>query len=472
MTHSKTKIVCTIGPSSNSVENLVKLIDCGMDIARLNFSHGSYDQHRDAIANIREASGITGKPIAIMQDLQGPKIRVANFENGSAILTEGAEFTITTDMSIMGNENIVATTYDKITEDVRIGNTLLLDDGYLILEIINVTRKEIITKVIKGGVLKSHKGIICQGNSFSAPAMSDKDVEDLKFGLSCDVDAVALSYVRSVRDIFELKTAMKIFGKVVGVVAKIERPEALDVIDEIIDEADAIMIARGDLGLEMPPELVPIVQKDIIAKCNCKAKPVITATQMLESMITNPRPTRAEASDVANSVFDGTDAVMLSAETSVGDYPFESVQYMNKITKTVEDHILKTHQRKAKKEHEVNELIDGLGNASVMLAEQINATAIVTLTTNTMTAKSIAKYRPGIPIIGLTNDPKIQRRLNFVWGCDPVLIEAMALSSEFEKLSDFLIDKHYINKGDLVVFVSGEEIPDSAAKQFIRVYSI
>lgn len=472
MTHSKTKIVCTIGPSSKSIENLCKLIECGMDIARLNFSHGTYDQHKEIIDNVREACKITGKTVAIMQDLQGPKIRINKFENDSVNLVEGNEFIITTDSSVIGNEFIVSTNYSSITEDVKPGNTLLLDDGYLVLSVKKIVDKNIYTQVVKGGVLKNNKGIICQGNSFSAPAMSEKDVEDLKFGLSCDVDAVALSYVRSVRDIYELKTAMKIFGKVVGVVAKIERPEALLVIDAIIDESDAIMIARGDLGVEMPPELVPIVQKDIINKCNDKAKPVITATQMLESMISNPRPTRAEASDVANSVFDGTDCVMLSAETSVGLYPFESVQYMNKITKTVEDHIFNKTEKYYNKKRDIHDLSDGLGKASVLLAEQINAACIVSLTTNTTTAKSIAKYRPSIPIIGLTTDPKILRRLNFVWGCDPVIMETGAISDKLENLSDFLLEKHYLNKGDIVVFVSGEIIPGSDAQQYLRVYTI
>ncbi len=472
MIRSKTKIVCTIGPASASVDALSRLIENGMDIARLNFSHGTYEQHKETIENLREAARLTGKALCIMQDLQGPKIRVGTFEGGSATLEEGACFIITTDKNAPGSSKRVSTTYGAITDDVKPGNTLLLDDGYLILSVNKVTRTEIHTTVVKGGVLKNHKGIICPGNSFSAPAMSDKDMEDLRFGLDCGVDVVALSYVRSVRDILELKTAIKIFGKTAGVVAKIERPEALEVIEEIIDESDAIMIARGDLGLEMPPELVPVVQKDLIAKCNRKAKPVITATQMLESMITNPRPTRAEASDVANAVYDGTDCVMLSAETSVGCYPFESVDYMSKIAKSMENHMQQAGKKPFALDFGTTDMIDALGKASVQLAEQINSAAIVTLTNNTATAKGIAKYRPRIPIIGLTSDPKTQRRLNFVWGCEPVLVDAASISDEFDSLSAWLQEKHYLNKGDLIVFVSGENMAGCYAGQYIRVLNI
>lgn len=472
MAHSKTKIICTIGPASSSVENLIKLIDCGMDIARLNFSHGTYDQHKETISNIRSACDIVGKQIAILQDLQGPKIRIGKFDNDFAELENGQEFKITTDKNQLGNSECVSTNYSHIVLDVKPGNTLLLDDGYIILKVKRVSSNEIITVVEKGGKLKSNKGIICQGSSFSAPAMSEKDVEDLRFGLSCDIDAVALSYVRSVRDILELKTAMKIFGKQVGVVAKIERPEALDHVDEIISECDSIMIARGDLGLEMPPELVPIIQKDIIVKCNNQGKPVITATQMLESMISNPRPTRAEASDVANAVYDGTDCVMLSGETSVGTYPFEAVQYMNIITKTVEDHILEQGDKYFAHIQYNDDVYDALGRASVLLAEQISAKAIVTLTTNTQTAKSIAKYRPKIPIIGLTNNVNTYRRLNFVWGCEPSFMVNFDIENHSEYISEHLLKHKLLEAGDRVVVVYGENQEDAHNREMIRLYQI
>jgi pyruvate kinase len=329
MNFRKTKIVCTIGPASSDINVLVKMIETGMDVARLNFSHGTHEQHKELIQTIRQASEISGKKIAILQDLQGPKIRTEQVENGCVILKDGDEFTITTENIGFGTSQIVSTSYKDLPSDLSKGAILLLDDGYLILKVNSIHGDKIKTTIIKGGELRNNKGIIAPGISFSAPSLSEKDLEDLKFGLSHDIDVVALSFVRSVRDILELKTTMKIFGRIVPIIAKIERPDAVLDIDNIIAEVDAIMVARGDLGLEMLPEQVPIIQKELIRKCNHFGKPVITATQMLESMIKNPRPTRAEASDVANAVIDGTDCVMLSGETSVGRYPIEAIEWVS-----------------------------------------------------------------------------------------------------------------------------------------------
>ncbi len=466
----KTKIICTIGPSSSGQENLIKLIQAGMDAARLNFSHGTHEEHLTNISDIRKASEITGKPVAIIQDLQGPKIRTGKVENGSVLLEDNSDFIITTEIMPFGNSKIVSTSYKNLVDEVKKGNTILLDDGYIILTVEKVENKKIHTRVVKGGYLKDHKGIIAPGVSSSAPSLSEKDIDDLKFGLANDVDVVALSFVRSERDVLELKTAMKIFGRSVPIIAKIERYEGVEDIEDIIDESDAIMVARGDLGLEMPAEQVPVLQKEIIQRCNIHGKPVIIATQMLESMINNPRPTRAEASDVANAVIDGGDCVMLSGETSVGKYPFESVDFMSRIIKTVEA----KYPPKPLDYVEDRSVSDALGKASCLLAEQINASAIITFTGSGFTTKSIAKYRPAKPIIVLTDSPHIQRRMNsLIWGTQAVLVENFDQSdSLFKEITNLEQKFDYITSGDYVVYVAGLSATKLMSENTIKVIEV
>jgi pyruvate kinase len=452
----KTKIICTIGPATESVDSLVQLINRGMNVARLNFSHGTHDYHSLLIANIREASAKAGRQVAILQDLQGPKIRIENIENGSVFINDGDELIITSDFMEFGTREIVSTSYKNLPSDLKIGNTLLLDDGYIILKVEAITGNKIKTRIIKGGELKSRKGIIAPGVSFSAPSLSEKDLEDLKFGLNSGIDVVALSFVRNVRDIIELKTAMRIFGRPVPIVAKIERPEAVKSINDILSEVDAIMVARGDLGLEMPPEEVPLIQKEIIRKSICFGKPVITATQMLESMIYNPRPSRAEASDIANAVLDGTDCVMLSAETGTGKYPFEAVEYMNRIVRTIEENFKNKDYNLGIYDIDDSDVSNAIGKAACLLAEQINASAIITLTSTTLTTKKIAKYRPTVPIIAVTNSDHVHRRLNFVWGVTSLFVEGEHdFINDFELLKPYLLEFDFLKSGDLIVFVSG-----------------
>ncbi len=471
MNSKKTKIVCTIGPATSDLDMLVRLIESGMDSARLNFSHGSHEQHIQTIKNIREATKITGKEIAIIQDLQGPKIRVAEIEGGSCILEDGAKFIITADDIKEGNSERVATTFPDIVKDVQVGKPLLLDDGYITLMIEEISGSDIITKVIKGGVLKSRKGIIAPGSCISAPSLSDKDLEDLKFGLDNGIDLVAISFVRSEKDVYDLRTAMKIFRRQVPVIAKIERAEAYDSIEAIITEADGIMVARGDLGLEMPAEEVPAIQKDIIAKCNFHGKPVITATQMLESMIENPRPTRAEASDVANAVLDGTDCVMLSGETSVGRYPLDAVEYMSKIIKSMERTQPSGSLRYLRPEAVMDNIADALGKAACVIADQIEAAAIIPFTNSAYTARNIAKYRPDIPIISLTNNIETLRFLCIVRGIKPILVEEFKDKENiFRDLGNYVKNFKHIKTGDTVVFVAGlapyKDMPDNTLKVF------
>ena len=467
----KTKIICTIGPASNQLDNLIKLINAGMDVARLNFSHGKHEVHQETVENIRKASGITGKEIAIMQDLQGPKIRTEIVENNAVELIDGQEFVITTNEIPIGNSKIVQTSYKELPNEVKPGCQILVDDGYLILEVLRINLNDIICKVIKGGILKNRKGIIAPGVSFSAPPLSEKDIEDLQFGLSLGIDYVALSFVKNARDIIELKTSMRLFKRSVPVIAKIERPEAIANLDEILNETDAVMVARGDLGLEFPAEQVPVLQKDIIKKCNQKGITVITATQMLESMINNPRPTRAEASDVANAVYDGTDCVMLSGETSVGTYPVESVENMVRIVKTVEDKIYNIPFGDRLYTNLESNISDSLAHASCAMAEQLNARAIAALTSSSNTARSIAKFRPRIPVIGITDDINIARRMTMIWGIIPMFIEKIETIIEItEKLKENAILKTLENSNNYVVFVSG--FNNAISENVIKVIKI
>ncbi|MCL5992537.1 MAG: pyruvate kinase [Bacteroidetes bacterium] len=490
----RTKIICTIGPSTDSVESLIKLLNTGMDAARLNFSHGTHEWHLQTIKNIRAASDSTGKPVAILQDLQGPKIRTGKVENSSVQLTDDNLFTITIDDLTLGNSSKVGTTYKDLINEVKPGNTILVDDGYIILSVEKITKNDIITRVIKGGTLKNNKGIIAPGVSSKAPSMSEKDIDDLKFGLNAGVDAVGLSFVRSEADVIELKAAMKIFGRVIPVISKIERYEGYEDIEDIIMESDAIMVARGDLGLELPAETVPVLQKEIIKKCNYHGKPVIIATQMLESMIENPRPTRAEASDVANAVLDGTDCVMLSGETSTGKYPFEAVDYMNRIIRVIEEKYDISHKNvnlpnvagvqnfrtpyvSGVQNFEPLQLIDvgdALGRASCVIAEQIKAAAIVPLTSSGFTAKNIAKYRPKIPIVALTEIAHTQRRLNsFVWGIEARLVPADITPEDiFNKLREYLLNLDYIKSGDYIVFVAGLSAGSIMPDNMLKVYQL
>ncbi len=358
--------------------------------------------------------------------------------------------------------------------EVKVGNTILLDDGYLILSVKSIKGNDIITQVVKGGVLKNNKGIIVPGAISMAPSLSEKDLEDLRFGLANGVDAVALSFIRSARDVVELKTTMKLFGRSVPVISKIERLEGYQDIDNIIEESDGIMVARGDLGLEMPPEMVPILQKEIISKCIAHAKPVIIATQMLESMIENPRPTRAEASDVANAVIDQADCVMLSAETSVGKYPFDAVDYMHRIVHTIEQkYNRKDLHIEYRDENGDNDVCDALGKASFVIAGQINAKAVICSTSTGSTARNVAKYRPNMPIIVFTDSENTVAKLSFLKGVRPYLVHDYYASVQLsEEINQKLITMPNLNIGDKVVIVAGISARGISKKNFISVAEI
>ncbi|MBN1448402.1 MAG: pyruvate kinase [Bacteroidetes bacterium] len=467
----RAKIIGTIGPASREDHMLRSLIEAGMDIARLNFSHGTHEEHAETIGRIRRVADELHRPIAILQDLQGPKIRTGAVPDGGVELRDGATFIITTEDIDIGSAERVSTAYDALPGDVHEGQTILLDDGYLSLEVEELTATEIRTRVTKGGTLTSNKGIIVPGATISAPPLSGKDVDDLRFGLSAGVDAVALSFVRSERDIIELRTTMKLLGRIVPIIAKIERYEGISDIEDIVNEADGIMVARGDLGVEMPAEQVPVLQKRIIARCNFYGKPVITATQMLESMIDHPRPTRAEASDVANAVLDGTDCVMLSAETSIGSYPREAVAYMDRIIRAIEDGQRRSHATQHAVPEDIHlNVADAIGRACVVIAEQIDAAAIVTLTTSGGTARVIAKYRPAMPILALTDNEETLRQLAFTWGVHPHRIRPLQeVDFQLSALRQDVLASTLVDRGQYVVFSAGSPLQKRPSTNMLEV---
>lgn len=476
--HGKTKTVCTLGPSTCTVEMLVQLIHAGMDVVRLNFSHGTHDDHLTTLRNVREAMQRTGEHLAVLQDLQGPKIRIGGFNVPFIELTAGNRFTITTEPGT-GDHTRVSTSYTNLTRDVHPGDRILLDDGKLRVQVIEVQGANVLCEVVIGGTLSAHKGINLPGVAVSAPSFTEKDLHDLEFGIRNDIDYVALSFVRTAEDIRELRKIIigKITeGRYLPIIAKIEKPQAVANIDSIIAEADGVMIARGDLGVELPPEDVPMLQKMITRKCNQAGKPVIIATQMLESMINNPTPTRAEASDVANAVIDGGDAVMLSGETSVGRYPLEAVQIMDRIIKKVETEHSGQVRVLDRPQGIVESRLDALGRAACVLAEQMNAAAIVTVTHSGETARGISRYRPRPKIIAITDRPKILRRLQLLWGVRGMVIEDEELNRDSDKalevIQSRLLESGMIMRGEYVIMLAGQPFFARGSTNFIKVEKV
>ncbi len=470
----RTKIICTLGPAVNTLDKIIGLIEAGMDVARLNFSHGDYEEHLNFIKLVRKASEITGKHIPILQDLQGPKIRVGKLKSEPMDLKTGELVILTTEKNYtsFSGENVIPVQYEYLTEDLKPGDTVLLDDGLIELKVLKVEDGKVKCEVVDGGILKSHKGVNLPGVDVRIPSLTEKDVEDLKFGLENEVDFVALSFVRKKDDIIDLLSKMESFGRNVPVIAKIEKVEAVKSIDEIIEVADGIMVARGDLGVELPTEDVPVLQKMLIKKANKAGKPVITATQMLESMISNPRPTRAEATDVANAVLDGTDAVMLSSETSIGKFPIESVQVMDRIIRTIETQY-KFYEPVFDSNLKLKDEVDAIGRAACLLAQQLNAKAIVTITHTGATAKAISKYRPNVKIIALTDSYEVVRRLNIVWGVIGVKIKEITETDQtIQNAKIQLRESKLLNPGDLIILTAGIPLFQRGSTNMIKVEKI
>lgn len=451
----RTKIVATIGPASNDLEMLEKLVTAGVNVARLNCSHGNYQTHSEAIRNIRSVSRRLNRPVAILLDLQGPKIRVGSLENGEPIhLKRNAPLAITVN-PILGTLQMIATTYQNLPLDVQPGDTILLDDGLIRLQVESKTRDTVHCKVINGGLLKEKKGINLPGVKVSAPSLTDKDIRDVTFGIKNGVDYLALSFVRTAEDLETIKAILRRQGAAIPVIAKIEKPEAVQNLAAILDAADGIMVARGDLGVEMQPELVPIIQKNIIAAAVLKNKPVITATQMLETMCVNPIPTRAEASDVANAIFDGTDAVMLSAETASGKYPLKAVRIMAKIAEQAErSPFLKVNIHYDS--DPVDPITHAVAQSAVNILQEVDARCIIAFSVSGSTSKQISKQRPSKPVYAFSSRMDTYNRLSLLWGITPMFIANIENAARLVEASErLLLAKNALQKGDLVVLVIG-----------------
>ena len=465
-THAK--IVCTLGPPSASLEALSALVAAGMDVARLNFSHGTHEEHAAMISAVRVASATAGRPIMVFADLQGPKIRLGNFAAGPVMIENGAEFTITTE-AVAGSATIASTVYADLARDVTPGDPILIDDGLIRLEVLSTDGTKVRCRVIEGGRLSDHKGINLPGVNVSAPAMTDKDREDLKFALECNVDAVALSFVRSPGDAVVARAAMERCGRRVPLFAKLEKPEAVDKLEAIVDAFDGLMVARGDLGVEMALEQVPLVQKRAIRLCRAHAKPVIVATQMLDSMINHSRPTRAEASDVANAVLDGADALMLSGETSAGRFPLESVRTMRRLIAAAET--LPCEKRPS--DAGAPAVSPTVARAAVETALALGARALVAFTRSGATARQIASYRAPIPLVAFAEDPDVLRQLPIVWGVRPYLMLNVRTTDYLVEQIDAAVRATGVARdGDLVVVVSGVPSGASGSTNQMRVHRV
>jgi pyruvate kinase len=471
----RSKIVCTIGPASHEPEMLKKLMLAGMDMARLNFSHGDEAYHGESIRRIREVAAALGKPVAILADLQGPKLRIGTVQDTGVPLESGETLILTTDHSLVGGPGRVPVQYEGLPEAVKEGDRILIDDGLLEVVVTAVNGQEITTRVVTGGLLTSNKGMNLPLASLSIPAITEKDRQDLRFALSQQVDWVALSFVRTPEDVLNLKSYIReqsAFGHPAPVIAKIEKPEGVENIDAIIAVVDGIMVARGDLGIETAPEFVPMVQKMIIHKCNQAGKPVITATQMLDSMIRNPRPTRAEASDVANAVLDGSDAIMLSGETAAGKYPVEAVETMVRIAQEAErvQATLPVHRVTPSP---VRSFAEAVAHASVETAIDLCAAAIVSPTVTGQTARIVSHFRPPCPIVAVTPSPIAQRELVLFWGVYPVLSNRATSTDEVINDAVQVAQKNgYVDEGDIVVITGGTAGSGAGTTNLMKVHLI
>jgi pyruvate kinase len=472
----RAKIVATVGPASSEPDMVEKLIATGVDVVRLNFSHGRHEDHALVLDRVRAASRHLQKPVGVLQDLQGPKIRTGPLKAGRAgvRLEAGAELVVTTEEEVLGDEKLVSTTYVHLGEDVRAGDRLLIDDGLLELRVLSTDGVRVRTQVIEGGMLGEHKGINLPGVALRTTAMSDKDRADVAFGVAHGVDAVALSFVRTADDIALCRDEMQRAGRVVPIIAKIEKPEALDHLDAIIAAADGVMVARGDLGVEILPERVPTLQKTICRKANAAGKPVIIATQMLNSMIDHPRPTRAEASDVANGIWDGADAVMLSGETASGRFPLQAVQMMDRIVREAEGAV-------AAAAGKYDTVIHGrpapfpivTAAAACEAAEDAGAVAICCFTTSGTTARLLSQFRPRVPIIAFSPEPIVHRRLALYWGVVPKVMEPVKSADLMAELvSERLLEEGLARPGDRVVLVHGSPLGAPGHTNSIRLHEI
>lgn len=468
----KTKIVCTIGPASEDKKILTHLIASGMNVARLNFSHGDYEEHQARIDRIKEIREKLNEPIALLLDTKGPEIRTKNFKDGGVFLKEGSMFTLTVGDEL-GDEHGCATTYDHLAEELKKGDVVLIDDGLIKLTVREIKGKDVILRVDNGGPVKNHKSINIPGVNIKLPALTEKDTNDLLFGIKNDIDFVAASFIRSKEDVFAIREVLNNNGgEDIHIISKIENRQGVENIDEIIEASDGIMVARGDLGVEIPAEEVPTVQKDIIKKCNYVGKPVITATQMLDSMINNPRATRAEVADVYNAIFDGTDAIMLSGETAAGKYPIEAVQTMGIIAEAAESRLASDFRTRSKYINDKS-MTSAVSLSTVQIADSLNAKAILTPTSSGYTARRISKYRPNCDIVAYTDKEYVQRRLSLVWGVEAYKIDVFSdVELLYKEVINSAKEHMHVKDGDIVVITAGIPLGVKGTTNSIRIETV
>lgn len=465
----RTKIVVTLGPASSSPEIIRRLITAGMDVARLNFSHGNHEEHARNIANLRAISQELETPVTILQDLQGPKIRVGKLPGGEMKLTPGAMISIVPEADFTSQENAIPIDYAEAASEARPGMRVLLTDGLLELEVVEVAGRELRCRVIEGGLLKSRQGVNFPNLTLSVPPLTEKDKHDVEFGLAHNVDWISLSFVRRAADVRTLKEFISAAGRSKPIIAKIEKPQAIEHLEEILQEVDGVMVARGDLGVEVSPEKVPMLQKHIIERCNRKGIPVITATQMLESMILEPRPTRAEASDVANAIIDGTDAVMLSGESAIGAFPVRAVEMMARIAAEVESGT-------EAKTYPATDPTDShaLSEAATSIARIVELRAIAVLTTSGYTARLLAAERSKTPLFAITTDCGVYHSLNLLWGIKPLLVAGIPETFEalVKQTEATLLQRQLVSRGNKILVIGGVPAGRVRGSNFIKIHAV
>lgn len=471
----RTKIVCTMGPAVSTREGVRALIAAGMDVARLNFSHGSHDDHRRIIGLVREEAKRAGRPVPVLQDLQGPKIRLGMVKADGVLIHPGETVTLTSEPVAEGTAARVHVSYSALAEEVSVGNRILLDDGHLELVVTDIDGLDVKTEVVVGGPLLSRKGVNLPELKSARPSLTEKDLRDLAFGLAHDVDFIALSFVRSGGDVSDLVERVRANGRAVSIISKVEKPEAVEDFPDILSKSDGIMVARGDLGIEIPMQQVPIVQKRLIRACLEASKPVITATQMLESMMENPRPTRAEATDVANAVFDGTDAVMLSGETAAGKYPVKTVEVMAEIIMAAESNRRAFGGREADDvvSNHAHRVTQAISFTAVRLAMETGAVAICCLTHSGGTARAVASHRPDVPIYAFTDDERAVGRIGLTWGTTPIHIAFQKHTDDgIRSVHEELLGRGLANAGDRVVVTAGLPLPAMGLTNMVHVTTL
>lgn len=468
----KTKIICTIGPASESEERLRELMLAGMNVARFNFSHGTHEEQKAKYERVLKVRKELGLPVATMLDTKGPEIRLRDFEGGKVELKAGETFTLTTE-EIMGTAQRATISYKNLKNDISVGTTLLIDDGLIELEVEKISGEDIICRVINGGFVSNHKGVNVPGAILSMPYISDADMEDILFGIKEGYELIAASFVRSKEDIYELRKILQEHGSDMKIIAKIENMQGIENLEEILEASDGVMVARGDMGVEIPMEEVPVLQKKMIKMANAQGKHVITATQMLESMINHPRPTRAEATDIANAIYDGTTAIMLSGESAAGKYPVEAVKTMARIAESAEKDIDYRSRMRRNDEGDKSEITNAIAYATCSAAMDLNAAAIITVTMSGYTAEAISRFKPSCPIIGCAVNERVCDQLNLLWGVNPLLIKKEESSEElFADAVTAAKEAGYVNTGDIVVITAGVPLGITGTTNMIHVVEV